>query len=86
MDLSIEIPTLNFVDEESLENLASETIETKINSEGPVLDSVCSLIEPTFENVIIESDTESSTIKFIAESNNHLLDVRCVFVMIIYCF
>ncbi len=72
----MEIPTLTFISEESLEELAGEGIEAKANSAGSLLDSVCALIEHSFENVIIESDPESYSIKFIAESDNHLLDVN----------
>ena len=71
----MEIPTLNFMPEESLEDLI-EGIEAKINSAGQILDSVCALIESSFESVTIQFDSDSSTIKFIAESDNHLLDVK----------
>lgn len=70
----MDIPTFNFTQEESLEDMV-ESLEAKSNLAGPILDSICSLIEPSFENVSVEFDSDSSTIKFISESDKHILDV-----------
>lgn len=71
----MDIPTLDFVYEENLEDLAEE-LELKMNSSGEKLDLMCTLIESSIESVAIEFDSESSAIKFIAESDKHLLDVK----------
>lgn len=72
------IPTLEFSLDSSLEDLAEEVeVEAKINASGEKLDLIFSLIEPKFDkNVIVELDHDSSTIKFISESDQHSMDVK----------
>ena len=69
------LPTVEYVSEENLENLITGT-EAKINSSGEKLDLICSLIDSSFDTVTTEFDFESSSIKFISESDHHLMDVN----------
>lgn len=69
------LPTVEYVSEGNLENFITET-EAKINSSGEKLDLICSLVDSSFNFVTTEFDFESSTIKFISESDNHLMDVN----------
>ena len=69
------LPTVEYVSEGNLENLITGT-EVKINSSGEKLDLICSLIDSSFDTVTTEFDFESSSIKFISESDHHLMDVN----------
>ena len=79
----MDIPTLDFVYEESLEDLVEE-LELKMNTSGEKLDLMCALIESSIESVSIEYDFESPSIRFIAESEKHLLDVNNVQFLLIF--
>lgn len=70
----MDLPTFDFVDEENLEYF-SEGLEMKMNSAGEKLNLVFALIEPSIDSLLIEFDCESSCVKFVAESDKHLLDV-----------
>lgn len=71
----MDLPTFEYNTDENLENLTPE-IEAKINSSGEKLDLICSLVDSSFDSVSIELDSDSSSIKFLAESDNHLMDVN----------
>jgi hypothetical protein len=71
------LPTVEYISEENLEDLTPE-IEAKINSSGEKIDLICSLIDSSFDTVTAEFDSESSSIKIISESDNHLMDVNLI--------
>lgn len=71
------IPTVEYVLEGNLDNI-TPGIEAKINSSGEKLDLILSLVDSSFDTVTAEFDSESSSIKFISESDNHLMDVNLI--------
>lgn len=81
----MKIPTLNFISQDNFESIRLE-FESKINSSGEKLDSFCTLIEKSFENVTIECDADSTSIKFIAESDKHSMNVNNICIINLYLF
>lgn len=79
----MDLPNIDYILEGDIENLNTET-EAKLNSSGEKLDLVCSLIDNSFNNVTVEFDSDSSSIKFISESENHIMDVKLPLYEIIY--
>lgn len=74
----MDLPNNDYILEGDLEILTSET-EAKLNSSGEKLDLVCSLIDNSFDDVTVEFDSDSLSIKFISESLNHIMDVKITF-------
>lgn len=74
VEFTMDVPTLEFSKDCDLEDLA-DNLDIKMNSSSEQLDTICSLIDGSFECMTVEYDLESSTIKFIAESDFHKLDV-----------
>ena len=79
----MDLPSFDYVLEGDLEILNAET-EAKLNSSGEKLDLFCSLVDNLFDSVTVEFDSESSSIKFISESENLIMDVNVSLSSFIY--
>jgi hypothetical protein len=79
----MDLPNIDYILEGDFEISNTET-EAKLNSSGEKLDLVCSLIDNSFDSITVEFDSDSSSIKFISESENHIMDVKFSLSEIIY--
>lgn len=82
LEFEMNLPTVEYKLEGDLENLTRGT-EAKLNSSGEKLDLVCSLVDSSFDTVTIEFDSDSSSVKFMSDSDNHMMDVIIIFLVIL---
>lgn len=55
---------------------AADELDLKLFTTGTTLQTLCSFLDTTSENVNVEYDSETGSIKIISESFDHSIEVR----------
>lgn len=72
--IEMNVPTVDALLEDGFTEI-SQNLCTKLNSSGQSLDIFSSLIDGSFDVVTIEGDKDSSSLKFISESDKNSMEV-----------